>query len=311
MRDADGEFVKWELIGDGSFNTTYKSKEPFRYLVNGQSFHQTWIMKIPKKDKDAFNNTLNDAERAVKLWNEINPKYPAAFLPHNQGWIAPFLGGATPTDKMIAKKMIQIYKKTRRIIADGCGDGNMKLFLDQVFCVDVDQALRRDSAVSQAFYKKVVTFNKKKSGLDSYWKQYEVEYEEEEEDTLPLRPLSVAVIRTLMYLETQLGADKILDKYITDKTISRLHIFREDKKPILEIDLLMAANADDTTFYDYIDSPKPPRIDSRLKSQLPDKTHPLHHPVAKHGFFKDVTKTNLKETSESAAAWPFSLFGLW
>lgn len=142
----------------------------------------------------------------------------------------PFLGQQIPTDEEIQQEILNIYLRTRNIVVDGCGQGNFKKQDGEVFCVDYDYAVRRDSIVSQEYF-----FNAPdiRAQFETYWSVYE------QPDK---RPKSTQLIRTLVYIEQHLRADEITDDLITLEILNKLHSLRERSYPITRQDLILIKN---------------------------------------------------------------------
>lgn len=285
MRYSDGSIVKWKKLGEGTFNITYLSEEPFSWNIDGQNYFQRWVMKTRKCDDD-----LNDTKRAVRLWNLINPNTPAALISEKKSWIAPYMGNTPASDLLIARELIEIYKRTRRVIMDGCGNGNMLLVDDEAFCIDVDQAFGRDSPVSKDGFKDIGY-----KAFDEYWRRYSRGYGS--------KPKSINVIRTLHYLEQYLKPFDIQNKYLTETSIKRLNLFRLNKLVISKDDLSMASILSDAEFKHYFSKrqPSPPRLVTKLS-----KGHPLHHPKP----LKAMPKQREAE-EENESSWIPSFLRLW
>ena len=137
---------------------------------------------------------------------------------HRQGLIVSYVDGTQASDTDIANKIIDIYLKTRNIIADAYVLGN---FLHDatngnITCVDVDHAFHRDSPVSQLFL-----------GVDPYayflaeYNIHTIHY-----------PKTIIAIKTLFYMEKHLLAGEILDLYITPRMIAKLHVLCEQGQPL-------------------------------------------------------------------------------
>lgn len=280
MRDATGELVKWKPIGSGTYNVTTVSDRPFTWHIDAVPYTQRWIIKT-RKCVDA----LNHAKRAVELWNEINPEHPAVLLSKERSWMAPFIPGRQASDELIQTALINIYKKTGRIVWDGCGDGNMLELDGGAFCVDVDQAFSRHSPTSKEAIKNIgrKQFNK-------YWEVYS------DATSRGARPKSVATIQTLIYLEKQLPDEDILDKYLTVRTIDRLYAFREHKLPISKSDLNFASILNDKGFENYLASKLKPM---RLTTTVISRSHPVYKPkpTANH--------------AEEQSTWGFGFLKFW
>lgn len=97
--------ITWQYLASGSNNHAY------RVTINGN----VWVLKIQRtlRFSGTANNIANQAERAVRIWNQMNPNHPARVIAdHGQeGWIAPFIPGGE-TDRLIEDQ--QARKKTTK-----------------------------------------------------------------------------------------------------------------------------------------------------------------------------------------------------
>lgn len=224
---VNGKNIPSRLLGEGGYNKTYVSLKPFPFEVDGKTYTQRWIKKIPKlnKDDDLFS-AMNHAKRAVRLWNELNPKYPAVALPKERGWLAPYIPGKQASDQQVFDKQIEIYRQRRRIVADACGDNNFLLFNGEIFCVDIDQAvIAIGSPVSKRIADDLIEFGHENSVMEDYWDDYE------KNDGMVK---SVQLTKTLFYLEQQLKPEQILDKYITAPILEKLADYQKNKQIITQ-----------------------------------------------------------------------------
>lgn len=123
----------WKKIGEGRFNKAYRSDDG------------RFVLKIPK-----VSNATDAPERAVRLWNEINsnispPAHMVAFPDGRKAWVCPYIEGRQSTDSERAHALIDIYKRTGRIIIDANILTNFKTTpTGKVVCVDVGFALQLD-----------------------------------------------------------------------------------------------------------------------------------------------------------------------
>lgn len=125
--------------------------------------------------------------------------------------ILPYFGKRYAKPYDIANEVINIYKNTRIILLDAEVKGNFLVHDNRLQCVDVDMAYRCDSPISQL---------NKKEWMDTITDAFNVD----EEPTSSVLALS--------YLEEQLPAGAIEDKFIFPELIAKLYLFREDEKPI-------------------------------------------------------------------------------
>ncbi len=211
----------WQYIGSGTYNKVYKSTTQLCLYINDQYIIDYWVFKKPKNSGIALEDPspVNDKDRAIRIWNEIYPLKPA--ISYKKGWLLPYLGNIQPTDRQITNEIINIYKKTRRIVADGCGKGNFKLVNDKAYCVDVDIALRRGSISSDSFIEDIHPLSHKSDFL-VYWLYF----------TNNNGKQTVATIKTLLYLEQQVAAIDIKDQHINYDLIEYLHRHRLGKLSI-------------------------------------------------------------------------------
>ncbi len=227
--------IPWIHINHGSYNSVYRSAE--QHTIEGQTGY--WVRKDPleidEEDNDLIDAAMCDSERAVRKWNTVNPLHPAWQIDNR--WIAPYVGEQQATDLEIAKKVVQIFQLTGEIIVDACGQNNFLTHQGQVFCVDVDLALRRNSIASENYYNTVVIRD-----FDQYTSGY-----------ASSRPLTVAAIKTLLYIEAQCNVSTINYSLITHPISDKLRLFRLQQKPIsptmLNVLALIPANV---LAYEYI-----------------------------------------------------------
>lgn len=203
--------TQWDFIGKGSYNSVSVSKE--NLTINGYSGR--WVLKIPK-----CSDYISMSNRAVRKWNDLNPNYPALIT--KNGWIAPYIGNTPASDRQIANKLIDIYRRTRNIVGDaGAAGNNFLVHNGEVICVDVDHAFRRGSFATDLF--EAATNPGYHNFLNKCLKNG---YEK-----------TVNVIKTLFYLEKNISNGDIHDKYLTTNVITKLHAYRYQNKAIT-VDIL-------------------------------------------------------------------------
>lgn len=245
------EFDSLKELGSGSYNMAYRV---------GAEGDVVKIPKTPKKTASQASIALDTPERAVRLFNELNPSLPAeqkaSIIMVNKGeetikaWRAPYLGSTPASDRQIAEAILEIFRGSRRIVLDGCGKGNFLRFNDETYCIDPGYALRvrgeseskgerrrRASIVSNDFlhghsisklFAQGKVDKKTKEKKVAYWKEYERK-----------KPLSVTIIRNLYFLTKQVAADDIEDYHINYDIIKALTSFRQRNqlinKPLLNL----------------------------------------------------------------------------
>jgi len=221
---VDGRIIKWDEVGRGGFNRTFVSQEPFNYEINGVMYCQHWVLKRPMRlASDQLARQMNNATRAVRVWNHLNPNHPAVEVPEQRGWIAPYLGNELATDFEIEQEQVHIYRKSRRVISDACGKNNFLFYKDEPVCIDVDLATHRESPVSKKILNELVELGIKDSVYEDYWSDYANQFH---------MPKSVQMTKTLLYLESQVAAEDLLDDYITPEVMGRLHHYQLHDIPI-------------------------------------------------------------------------------
>lgn len=220
----NGKVIRWEKLGKGGYNTTYLSREPFEYEIDGTPYNQRWVLKIPQKDrKDELFGKMNAPERAVRLWNQLNPNLPAIEVPELKGWIAPYINGKQASDEAVVQKQIELYRDHRRIVVDACGDHNFLSFEGEVICVDVDAAVHEQSPISRRIVDEVVELDAEVPNYEDYWHDYATTHQ---------MPKSVQMTKTLLYLDAAIGPERIPDRLITAKNLEKLHTYQQQKKPL-------------------------------------------------------------------------------
>lgn len=213
----------WKLYGKGSYNVVFKSKEDITLKANETTHTGSVVIKIPNQQDD-----LNNPERAVRVWREINPDLPAELTEVNvnkmslQGWMAPFVEGREGRDAEVAAGVRQVYLKSRRIIADACTSGNFIVSKGVPICVDVDVAFKRHSVASEIYLKNLSR---------EYIRFWSTPYNREN------FPFTIKTIKSLFYMETFLKPDDILDKYISEPVLDLVYLCLEKHIPIEKDDL--------------------------------------------------------------------------
>lgn len=195
----------WSPLGNGTYNEVLVSQKD----ITIEGYTGKWVFKVPN------GCYISESARAVRKWNKLNPDYPA--FKAKTGWVAPYLGNTPASDRQISEKLIDIYRKTREIIADaGARRGNnFLLHQGEVVCIDVDHAFRRNSIATRRLDAANDT------NYDGFLSRCAV-----------WLPLTITVIKALFYLEKNLSDNDIQDKYITASIIEKLPVFWHEKKTI-------------------------------------------------------------------------------
>lgn len=227
---SDAPKYLWTSYGSGGYNRVWKSNfnSPQR-LVEEESYQGPWILKYPITSKNTVLNEMNNPIRAVRLFNELNPKLPKAGL-YKLGWVGPFIANARQsTDKEIAHKLIEIYSEYRRIVVDAATEGNFLTGNDdqEVNIVDVDLALKRSNSFASFEYAKNL-----ENRFASYWSDPVLN---------KTMPITLEVTRNLLFLEDHLlgSMDELCEKkLITLQNVRSLTWLRQNHKT-LSLELFM------------------------------------------------------------------------
>ena len=223
----NGKIIKWRRLGEGGFNKTAVSEEPFEQTINGVTFYQYWVIKVPKAFRnEELSRKMNAPSRAVRIWNTLHPETPAIGFREMRGWLAPYKGQVAATDEETALQQLEDYRIHRRVFADACGYKNYLNVDGVIECIDVDVSRHRDSPIGQRIDKEIIELGNPKSVYNPYWQDYTDIHD---------RPLSVQMTKTLLYLEQQLDANDILDCYLIPEVINTLHRYQRQ-------DLNLSAN---------------------------------------------------------------------
>lgn len=129
---VEGRF--YDFLSHGNHNLAYRSTDGcfvFKCAINSET------------------DPTDTPERSIRLWNLLNPGFPAkvAYL-HKKaiGWIAPFIRGTQPMSDEIIKKLFEIYQQTGRVVVDGFVKTNfIKTVNGDVVCIDVGFALQLEN----------------------------------------------------------------------------------------------------------------------------------------------------------------------
>lgn len=198
---------EWCFLGSGSYHRVLISSED---LTLG-GYTGRWVLKTIIDD----NQAISQRDRAVRKWNLHNPDFPAFKITFKskKAWIVPYLGKTPASDEQIANKLIEIYRRTKEIIADAYCSNNFLVHQGKVICIDVDFSLRRGSFASESWLDSPRL-------TDSLLQEY-LE-----------RPKIISVIQVLLYLQEHLAEDEIKEEYITLNLIQKLHLFCIQNEPI-------------------------------------------------------------------------------
>ncbi len=179
---------------------------------------------------DEFNGPFRAQRITEELYqhhdrmpNHFVLKAPSAnrYMKSSYAWVMPYLDGRQASDDEMCEALIDIYKRTRRIVVDAPAKKNFLTVKDsrgkeKTICIDVDWALRRTNSkeslnATDDIYKT----------YDAFFKAYISKY-----------PKTISLIKNLLYLEERLDPPHTLDIYITPKVIESLTLFRNQKYPL-------------------------------------------------------------------------------
>lgn len=175
----------WEYFDEGSFNEVYINES------------RTKVYKIPKSSDDPgdfapYEKVMDQPERAVRLWNEINPGFAAKV--YKRGWIAPFIKGVTPTECDIIKLTLEIYEKTGRVVIDALNfDNFVKDKNGNVHCIDIGAALKLESVINE---------DKSQSSLD-FWNEMKNVYNKFFDSYKNTRSKLIQILKSLLVLQSE------------------------------------------------------------------------------------------------------------
>ncbi len=204
--------ISWSFLGKGRYNKVDCSNE---LEING--LRGKFVKKTPCPTES--NARFSNARRAVKIWGHIYPQYPAILSTNekNNGiWVVQYFGCRAPSDCLIAEAMLKLYKEKGIIVMDGCGDGNTRLFNDQVLFVDLD--LVTGYGLPPALTFDISDIREKLEGYYNHLAR--------------VMPLSVMVLRNLLYLDDSLSAEVLKKIDLTMETIFEIDVLRQKKEKV-------------------------------------------------------------------------------
>ncbi len=223
---------------------------------------------------------------------------------HKPGCLIPYLGNTQASDAQIARKVLDIYRSSRNIIADATIQGNFLSYQDKIICVDLDQAFQRGSFASEKFMSAVM------------FAQFEQLWDDEHDEF----PLTIDTIRTLFCLEQHLNPEQINDGYLTPELVHKLNICRKKQIPLNELNI--RALIEILEYY-----PEHQAHEERIKNQILDNisqsTNPdrskviqdafLNNRTFEEMFFDEFRTDNTSHTKELLALglvtkYPFGFF---
>src|SRR5579862_5463842 len=189
QRNEKPEESEWKLLGQGSFNTVYKSSD------------NKLVFKVQHK-----HGSTDTPYRSVRLWNQINPHlFPLAEIKcypgFGIGWVCPFVEGRQATDAEMCKKLIDIFNNTAgRIVVDAISKNNFVTTPQgETVCIDIAMAVkteeREDDYFDSALRRKSVV------SLET-WADLQKEYVPWFDKYSSLYPDTVKTIKALLYIKS-------------------------------------------------------------------------------------------------------------
>ncbi len=174
-------------LGEGGFNTAYLSDE------------NDFVFKIN------FNPSATDTpERSVRLWDAINPGYPAKVMKVKElgkGWQCPYIHGRQSTDEEMSQALVDIFNKTGRIIVDAVAKKNfITTEKGQVICIDIGLALQMENREKAQFSTAIRRHSV--VSLDT-WKEFNYDYNTNffENDSSRANPNTTSTIKALLFIK--------------------------------------------------------------------------------------------------------------
>lgn len=176
----------WTSFGEGQYNKVFRNED------------HSLILKIQKKD-----NIADTPERSVRLWNEINPHLspPAKIIQsiHGRGWVCPYVPGCAASDHEIMLGLLDIFKRTGRIVVDATSTNNFIVTNDgTLVCVDIAMAIqleqREEAYLSNSKAKRVssdsiMTWDDKYLAYGPFFSNHRTE-----------KPKAISTIKALLFI---------------------------------------------------------------------------------------------------------------
>jgi hypothetical protein len=232
--------IEVEVIGNGAYNKVFLTKAP----VEISGLTAQWVVKIPLSDAEYYafqvsrdesqftfelldeknsDASLNSPIRSERKWQIINHDIPVHVFSgdaeHPIGWMTPYFGRMIPSDDLINLAVIDIYRRTGNIIADGCISTNFICHEGKAICIDMDLAIHRDSFSSSKYFNEQIAT----PSFDSFFCSAGETF----------RNLKTQeTIKTLLYIEDYLSGSTIDYDLISPKMIEKLNVLRRALHPI-------------------------------------------------------------------------------
>ncbi|MDF1756991.1 MAG: ankyrin repeat domain-containing protein [Legionellaceae bacterium] len=226
-------------IQEDSLTYTYDENKLLSLDLSLWNEHERGSTNILFRHKEDKNRALRwpldlldplmRTSRRLKIWNYINPKYPAKDL--GVGIEVPFFENTSvPTQQQCHDLLIELYREKRVLIADAYITGNIvKLESGEVICLDEEHCVCEDDEPGEQYLQFLYKTGK---------------YEELSRVTIEENHI-IASICTIIYLRNQISPENVKARYVREDLIDVLYAWRqvdreltvfEIEKLILELD---------------------------------------------------------------------------
>jgi len=224
----------WQPLATGSYNQVMRSVPDFSQALftADSNYRGPYVYKKPiVLAQDPFSG-LNDSNRAVNIWHEINKDDPSSMAAlYKDGWVANYYpNNRQASDEEIAVELVNIYKKSGRIVFDAPTEGNV-LVVDEsdtvgkktkTKVVDVDLAMKRsESPLSRKYASNLIN-----NQFAHYWS---------DPDLNRKFPKTLDIIQNLIYFEDHVSYGSPQTAGITYASIAALTYGRQQKIPLTSV----------------------------------------------------------------------------
>ena len=206
----------WEkLESKGKYNKVYAST--FKFRLPG-SEHRRWVCKMPLDPSSPFCNP----ERAIKMWQRINPRFNAYLLKDDDnkiiGWLSPFVGKLEAPDALRAQELLRIYREQRIIITDPYVKDNCLLLRtidgkEHATFTDIDLTYDGRNDPKTPVSRGCLAMTGQESYAEEVRKAVDLDYEFR-------LPLTVKVLKVILYLEKNIA--NIVDERLNMREIETI-----------------------------------------------------------------------------------------
>ncbi|NBX84332.1 MAG: hypothetical protein EBQ95_01825 [Gammaproteobacteria bacterium] len=167
---------------------------------------------------------LDVACHRIALTEETTTQIIRIFRLNKNLFYMPYYGSREPSDEDIAQETLDIYCRSRNIIADAGGFQNFKKTPVGARCIDFDCAIRRGSFDSDKFMSSPAT----QLEFRTYW---------DDIDRKNTNIKTNALVQTLFYIEKHLPPEQVTNDFLRLEVIDKLHILRRQEHPLTRDDI--------------------------------------------------------------------------